>query len=384
MNKENLNISRIIINYLNNESSHSENEVLNEWLKKPENRKIFNEIKNTTYLSAKNASQIDFLKEKKDFFNLLEIKTKKNKFISINHFKYIAAVGLILIVFGVFLFMENSFNRQEIAENKDLKIKTGQPILITSEGKKVSLDEDEYILESNGIEVNIANNKINYNLNESLPKLITYNTIKVPNNGNYQFTMMDGTKVWLNSGTILKYPIPFHDNKRKVYLSGEAYFEVTKDTKKPFVVDVQQGKVKVLGTKFNVKTKTGIPIETTLVEGKVMVEDNNSNSMVLLPGQKSLFEDGKIKVSNVDTYEYTCWKDGFFLFIDKNLDEILNELSIWYGFEYFFQNRVQENREIRLKVKKFEHLRNVLELIEEAFHVKIKLKNNKSVTVSNK
>jgi len=171
-----------------------------------------------------------------------------------------------------------------------------------------------------------------------------YNTITIPRGGQYQLTMADGSKVWLNAGTTLKFPRTFADNKRAVELSGEAYFEVAKNESAPFVVKLNNMEVQVLGTHFNVKAYPEESIiKTTLLEGKVELKAG-INSTLLQPGKEGVFDAGNILVNNANTAEAIAWKNGDFLFDKSDIKSIMQQFERWYDIDVQYEEGVPKNR----------------------------------------
>jgi ferric-dicitrate binding protein FerR (iron transport regulator) len=174
------------------------------------------------------------------------------------------------------------------------------------------------------------------------------NTIIIPKGGTYKITLPDGSDVWLNSESSLSYPVAFIGGERKVELSGEAYFEITRDERKPFRVHSNNQIVEVLGTHFNINTyeESGF-IETTLVEGSVRVTQNYSNgkpykTRLLKPGQQSLTNLFKpeIKIENVDIEKEIAWKNGFFKFKNTNIQNIMREIERWYDVKVQYEGKI--------------------------------------------
>lgn len=161
-------------------------------------------------------------------------------------------------------------------------------------------------------------------------------TLDIPRGGQYKLRLPDGTMVWLNSETTLEYPSTFGQKDRKVLLKGEAYFEVTHDASRPFLVQSEGQEVKVLGTEFSVRGYPGETMLTTLVQGKVHVTLPNKPPVLLKPGQQLARTDTQAKVGEVQVNSYIGWKDNLFIFHHTPLREALAELSRWYDIEVPF------------------------------------------------
>src|SRR5690606_4559456 len=201
---------------------------------------------------------------------------------------------------------------------------------------------------------------------------LSYNTIATPKGGQYQVVLPDGSRVWLNAASTLKYPSRFDTEERVVELSGEAYFEIAQiklsdqKTAKPFIVKSQTQKVQVLGTHFNVNTydddATAI---TTLLEGAVNVRSSiDSRPLRLKPGQQSVVQPGsQTRVRTADLDEAIGWKNGEFIFYNERIEKVMNDIARWYDVEVIYQDAVR-NKMIWGSVSKFETISEVLKMIE--------------------
>lgn len=172
------------------------------------------------------------------------------------------------------------------------------------------------------------------------------NTLSIPRGGEFMLLLPDGTKVWVNAASMLRFPNFFSGPTREVELTGEAYFEVAKNEKMPFHVKAGQTDIAVLGTSFNVSAyETDKNIQTTLLNGKVRVSLNSTGAnsaakpVILQPGQQAASAAG-ISVSRVDTSAVVAWKNGNFQFHENTLPEVMNQLSRWYNIEFSFQDGV--------------------------------------------
>jgi len=192
--------------------------------------------------------------------------------------------------------------------------------------------------------------------------------LATPLGGIYQVTLPDGTKVWLNAGSSLKYPMSFAKNERRVRLEGEAFFEVTKDSARPFKVLSKGQEIEVLGTAFNVNAyPDNTAIKTTLVNGKVKLSNDKrySEAIYLLPGQQSTnTNNGKIQLANVDTAPFTAWKEGLFYFDETPLSDALQQIGRWYNVEVKYKGEVPQTH-FYGRIKRSKPLRDVLDVLEE-------------------
>ncbi|MNX97010.1 fec operon regulator FecR [compost metagenome] len=172
---------------------------------------------------------------------------------------------------------------------------------------------------------------------------IAYNTIETPRSGTYQVILPDGSSVWLNAASKLKFPTRFTGNERKVEIKGEAYFEVAKNPVKPFRVLSDHQVVEVLGTHFNVNNYADEPfVKTTLLEGSIKVS-NKGSSKIIKPGEQSIIGSGdKIEVVSVNTEQVVAWKNGLFSFKRADLETVMRQIARWYNVEVAYEGKVPE------------------------------------------
>lgn len=194
----------------------------------------------------------------------------------------------------------------------------------------------------------------------SLHKLI------VPRGGEYSLVLADGTRVRINSGSELRYPANFTEKHRKVFLSGEAYFEVSPQANKPFIVQTEDMEIRVLGTSFNVNAYPGKTLsQTTLEEGHVQIHLQNQTED-LSPGEQCSFNrtTQKLTVKQVDTELYTSWRKGYYNFKQTPLEEILNTLSLWYNVNIEYEHEALKHLNFTGKLQRFEDIRHLLRKFE--------------------
>lgn len=211
---------------------------------------------------------------------------------------------------------------------------------------------------------------------------VSYNRLITPRGGEYTVVLADGTQVWLNAESELTYPVRFAGSERRVFLKGEAYFDVAKCEGKKFIVSSGNTQVSVLGTEFNVKGYEDGQVAATLVEGAVVVRHEEEECR-LKPGEQAVVREDGIKVAEVETVLYTAWKDGFFIYREASLDAIMQELARWYDFTYFYQNSGVADLNLTAKLRKFDQVEDVFEILEMTGQVEFVIKN-KTVTIIGK
>ena len=295
----------------------------------------------------------------------------------------VAAVLLPLLLGGTAIYVmysKNNASLKNVISLHDVEPGTLEAVLVTSDGTLRELQTaGNHINEKDGSKIMVDSARLNYQDNrpESVQELI-YNKLLVGRGHEYMLILNDGTRVWMNSKSELSYPVAFGENVRRVRLSGEAYFEVTKDSVRPFIVEVDRGfEVKVLGTHFNIKAyDTDDSYETTLVEGKVQVSQGHKIKITLEPSEQMVIgKDGCHEVRVVNTSYYTAWHEGWFYFNDESLEQVLTMIGRWYDVDFVF---VKENlKEITVtgKLKRFENLSVILKMLERTTGTELILEN---------
>ena len=299
------------------------------------------------------------------------------------------AASIILLV-GLFVGrtingVRDMHEEQELAKNV-MQPGTSKAILMMADGKEVVLEQGQNlnILLNERVRVATSSQGIVYEEHGKGVVTEEYNKLTTPIGGEYSLVLSDGTKVFLNADSELKYPVEFSDGKRIVDLKGEAYFEVHKDSLRPFVVRVNGAEVTVLGTSFNVNTYGDDgQIYTTLVNGAVRVSSvKNGQAEVLKPGMQSVMDvqSGQLTVREVDVEPYVAWREGRFVFRAMTLDLIMRQLQRWYDFEVFYQNPELKDYEFRGVIKRDMDLDKVLSVIKVTTNVDFEVKG-KVITI---
>lgn len=171
---------------------------------------------------------------------------------------------------------------------------------------------------------------------------IMYNTASTPRGGQYQFVLSDGTKVWLNASSSIRFPVVFKGSERRVQITGEAYFEVAHNAAMPFRVEARGQTVEVLGTHFNVNSYDDeASVKTTLLEGSVKVTAQGG-SATIKPGEQSDLKDGKLSVAEVDVDDVVAWKNGYFSFKDDDLKAVMRQISRWYNVDVSYDGNIPQ------------------------------------------
>ena len=330
--------------YLLGDITEEERQELEDWCEEaPRNRKLFEQICQED-LFSKERYVYEKINDTKAF-SVFEKRVRKVSSRSIgNWWKYAAVLLFPILVVGSWKLMHET-EQVSIVASSVAPIQPGcsQAVLVLDDGRKVFLKEEEEGVISEDKEITVTGEKDRLVYTSSEGKNvdeIRFNELEVPRGGEYKVRLADGTLVYLNSATRMKYPVKFDEKERKVYLSGEAYFEVAKDPERPFFVEMEGVEVRVYGTSFNVNTHQEGNIQTVLVKGSIGVKVLSSGmESVIRPGQMAEFKQGntKVDVKDVNVAVYTDWKDGIFRFENQRLEDILAVLSNWYDMNVFYQ-----------------------------------------------
>lgn len=308
-----------------------------------------------------------------------------------------AAAAVILIFFGIYYF--NNTDKPEIAytkKNISTEITPGEnkATLTLADGSVITLDSVNTgeIAKQSGIKITkTADGQLVYSISEISTDLasnqLVYNTISTPKGGQYQVVLPDGTHVWLNASSSLKYPTSFKGSERKVELNGEAYFEVVSNKKMPFKVSSKNQLIEVLGTHFNVNAYSDEDAtKTTLLEGAVKVallsnskEKLFSDYKILKPGQQAILSE-KIKISRVDTEEAVAWKNGELMFSSQDIRSVMRQISRWYDVEIVYEDHVGPMT-FSGSISKYSNVSDVLEMLELTGDIHFKITGRRIVVM---
>ncbi|MEN7551918.1 FecR domain-containing protein [Rapidithrix thailandica] len=379
-------IVRLILKSLEHPLSPGEKEKLDKWLSiSKSNRAFMEKVKDENRLKK----ELDFFAaiDSKAAFEKMQSKTRKKQMPQFQNFgRYAAAAILILWIaamgiwkYGMQESQKSAAQQEEIVQN-DVLPGTDKARLILADGSVLPLQdlEEGLVNEEEGMQIVKIDQQVIYKLlegDERKVPLTEYHTIEIPKGGKYQIVLSDGSKVWLNSATTLRYPSQFEKDRRHVVLNGEAYFEVSPDKQAPFTVEARGTVVKVLGTHFNIKAYENEPLtKTTLLEGSVEV-GNQQRTQIIVPGQQAQVGED-VQVADVDSKEAVAWKNGYFLFNGTRLDDLLRQLERWYEIEVHFTGDLPQ-KHYSGTITKDTNLSQVLKMLELSGSIKFEIKNQK-------
>lgn len=304
------------------------------------------------------------------------VSAKSNKIFFMRWTRVAAAAIVILFVSGISFWIFNKEKNKEKTLASVVRTMKGQAILpggnhailTMGDGSTIVLDSVQNGNIQGGIAtINKQNGLLVYN--GSTPSKagvpVTYNTLTTPRGGQYQLVLPDGSKVWLNASSSLRFPVAFTGKTREVQLTGEAYFEVAKNKEKPFHVNVDRMQVEVLGTHFNVNAYADEgDIKTSLLEGSVKIIKGNSSGL-LKPGQQGVLEknDNKLKIKNMNMDQVIAWKNGLFQFDRADITTIMREIGRWYDVDIVYAGKVPL-RSFEGKISRDAQLSDVLKILQ--------------------
>lgn len=301
-----------------------------------------------------------------------------------------AAVGAITV--GIWFYTM----RQPIMAQKDIAPGRNTATLTLSNGKTITLSgaKTGVILGASKLTYNDGTT-VDPSSQEEIAKQSVDQTLtaSTPRGGQYQFILPDGTQVWLNAASKISFPAQFSGTTRKIFLSGEAYFQVAKNKARPFIVESKGQEVTVLGTHFNINAYPDeSSIKTTLLEGSVKVASlsvgsslpgHPGNEQILTPNQQAINTGSTIKVSTIDPEEAIAWKNGLFMFNAESLSSIMKRVSRWYNIQVVYQDSELGNEVFSGSVSRFDSISSLLRQLENTASVKFKIEGER-VIVSRK
>ena len=299
-------------------------------------------------------------------------------------YTWLSAAAAAILIAGSVIYFSTDYSLEKQAELANLKPGKNKAELTLANGRHITLDDAIYgnLAKDAGVQITkTKDGELVYQVTDANAPTDARNTIKTPYGGQYMVILPDQSKVWLNAGSSLNYPVSFADAKtRNVTLTGEAYFEIAKDKTHPFVVKTVKQQVEVLGTHFNINSYADEPATlTTLLEGSVSVSATSAHH-ILKPGEQSMLTGQGISVAPANTEEVMAWKNGYFRFNDEKIESVMRKIARWYNVEIKFEGEVSEE-EYNGKISKFKNIAEVLEMLSETNTVHFKI-NGRRILVN--
>ena len=377
-------IHELLLAYLRDDISEEEMIRLQGWLDENErHRKLLDELRDKEVLQQEIGAYASFdtsrrwiqLKEEMD-------KTPRKRRLLLRVWKSVAAVFVAAVAGGLLYWQITDSARPVEEQVLVAQIRPGetQAVLITGKGQQLLLQGlKDTCLDITGNEtLKISKDgSLEYSLS-ALSRMPEWHTLQVPRGGEYKIVLDDGTEIWLNSASELKYPAHFVGNERRVCLVGEAYFQVARNEAAPFIVETRDMDVKVLGTSFNVSAyEDEENSHATLVEGRVEVDDKvNGEKVTLTPGEQALLQGKEMVVREVNTKLYSMWRLDRFTFASEDMEGVIRKLSRWYNVNFFFSNSSMKQKRFTGSLPKYSDISQVLKMIEMTTDIKFQVKGN--------
>ncbi len=284
----------------------------------------------------------------------------------------VAAVLLLAVVLIYLFERTNHVSIPLVSAPVDLPPGGNRAVLVLADGTHISLDSAHNgALAHQGASqvVKVDAGQLAYKPGANLGE-VGYNTILTPAGGQYQVTLPDRSVVWLNAASSIRFPTVFAGQFRSVEITGEAYFDVAQNASHPFIVQSGDAKIKVLGTRFNIKAyKEEKSTKATLLDGSIAVS-TNTESVALRPGQQAIIT-SNIQVQGVDTTEVSGWKEGYFLYNGADIETVMRDISRWYGVDVQFEGSIT-NKKLSAHLSRNRNVSDVLEALQASgYHFKI-------------
>lgn len=367
---KNLDVKSLIERYNNGTLTEDERAMLESW--------YISEVgSNTDYQGLEeNLAKLD-----QNFLHIIGAKEKKGSKL----WPRVAVAASFFAVLGLSLYFYSSKSPDKVElanlQTIDIDPAGNKAYLTLGNGKRIALTDanNGTIAKQDNVQITkTADGQLVYSItenNSSSSSPLDYNTIETPNGGRYEIALPDGTHVWMNAASSLKYPVSFASlRERRVELQGEAYFQVAKDKQHPFIVKTTQQEVKVLGTHFNINSYADEPeVKTTLLEGSVNVSNlKGKNSKILSPGQQAIVKGEDIKVGDADVDQAMSWKNGDFVFVGEDLKAVMRQVARWYDVEIEYQGNINSSGVVSTisRTKKLSQVLKGLQ-INQGIHFKV-------------
>ncbi len=377
-------IARLIFLHMQGLTDDSQEKELNEWRAASlRHDELFQRMLSHEYVEKSILRFVKTEKEEEQGWQELQQKARPDRSIRrIKWFPYAAAIALLLSVGGIFYFSKEDKKRMEVLPiaRSEMQTPGSRAVLILPDGRKVNLEDEVLcsgLAESDSL-LFIHTNSLEYRDINTPDTTEIFHTLEIPRGGEYLLTLSDSTVIYLNSESTLNFPVKFQGKERKVYLTGEAYFKVKKNTERPFIVSAGEMEVLVTGTTFGIRAyEEEKNIQTTLESGHVTVSVEGKK-VKLLPNKQALFNRSTmgLEVRDVDVDLYLAWADGRLVYDNCPLEKILTDLGRWYNIEFFYSRDELRSYQFSLNMKKHEAFAEVLELISKTGDIQFEIKDN--------
>ena len=380
--KEAFEIARIIQKSLKGKLSESEEKLLSDWRKvSEENEHAFQRMISEDFYTVgmEKLETYDYRVAYGRFLQKKYQRRRKRRFLI-----SMARVAAVALPFVMAVVLYVGLNREEeqtlrpsLASN--ILPGTSKAVLTLANGQMIPLGKEttDSTIITDGTQISASGSGVTYASGVESESVV-YNKLEIPRGGEFCLTLSDGTRVWLNSETSIQYPVVFGTKERRVFIQGEAYFEVAKDAKKPFTVQFMSSSVTVLGTSFNIRAyPEEKQSQTTLAEGSVRIYSPGS-SMLLKPGEQAEVKalSGEMVKKEVEVKTFTSWKDGRFVFEQEPLENIMRTLERWYDIRVIFRDEGAKRISLSGNLKRYGDFSQVMNMLQMTGDVRFELHGN--------
>lgn len=380
--KEAFEIARIIQKSLKGKLSESEEKLLSDWRKvSEENEHAFQRMISEDFYTVgmEKLETYDYRVAYGRFLQKKYQRRRKRRFLI-----SMARVAAVALPFVMAVVLYVGLNREEeqtlrpsLASN--ILPGTSKAVLTLANGQIIPLGKEttDSTIITDGTQISASGSGITY-VGGGESDAVVYNKLEIPCGGEFCLTLSDGTRVWLNSETSIQYPVVFGTKERRVFIQGEAYFEVAKDAKKPFTVQFMSSSVTVLGTSFNIRAyPEEKQSQTTLAEGSVRIYSPGS-SILLKPGEQAEVNalSGEMVKKEVEIKTFTSWKDGRFVFEQEPLENIMRTLERWYDIRVIFRDEGAKRISLSGNLKRYGDFSQVMNMLQMTGDVRFELHGN--------
>ena len=363
-------IADLILRYRENLLSPDEAEELERWLAESPAHREQLEILNTKEFLLQKYQQEQFIDATTAYAAFLKRITGERSRKFRKWYAWATVAALCAVFIGVYCFLPTTVTVEPLVQNSLIPAGGNEAVLTLANGERLRLQGTTTIAvrQDDGSVAKVSESSLAYKADSSLSDTLLYNSLHVPRKGEFALVLSDGTRIWLNSESMVKYPTKFLPGQRKIYLRGEAYLQVAQDSTSPFVIETGKAQIEVLGTSFNLRAyEDEQVIQTTLAEGRVCMMTGKQR-MELVPGEQGCVDaaTGNMVKKVVDVRMYTAWKDGRFVFEGQTLEEIMRTLARWYGVDVVFQSDKARDIEFTGNLKRYADFGQIVSMLELA------------------
>lgn len=311
-------------------------------------------------------SEADLQENLRHIESVLWTKTHRTRPVPSIRWRYVAVAASLLFILSIsiYFYRSNRTDRRQAEQRallENIMPGTDKAVLELANGEQVLLDGSQPLsMQGNTMRIGIQEISL-----DDLAASTAFNTLRTPNGGQFQLLLEDGSTVWLNAGSQLRYPTRFGSDQREVELVGEAYFEVSHDPKRPFRVKTDEQHIHVLGTGFNIRAYPNRRTTTTLAHGKVKIDPlhvDKGHTVTLNPGEQAVSADRGLERRTADVGNEIAWKNGYFSFKKSSLQDITEELARWYEIDFVFEGQSMPTKQITGQIPRNVNLYDVAEI----------------------